>query len=580
MHFNGLDWSALGIFFIVLLGIPVLASRKSKATQQDYFLSGRSMPWWLVGISMVAASTSTNSANLFTELIRKNGLFGNWVWWAFLLTGILTVFVYARLWHRTGATTDLEFYELRYSGRPAACLRAFRAVYLGIVYNLVTTAVVLLGAVKIGTVMFGVSATTILVVTAVISLVYSVFSGIRGTIYADFFLFLVIMAGAVAVMVYALQQPEVGGFTQLISNAAVIRKASFLPSFSDPDTLVAVFIIPVAVQWWNVWYSGSEPGGGGYVVQRMLTAKTPNHALGGTLFYNVVNYALRPWPWYIVAFCSILVFPQLADIQKAFPNVDPKLVGHDMAYPAMIKFVPNGWLGVVAASMMGALFSTVAAHLTMGSAYMVNDLYRRFWRPKASDRELILAARLSSLFLMVVACLIVPFFESAKAGFDIMVQVGAGTGIVFLLRWFWMRINAWTEIAAMSVSVIAAVVTQTVWPRFVDDPKQLLFWHKLLATIVPTTIAWLLATYLTKPEPAEVIARFRAVVRTQGRDVGLGVLLTAVCALGIYAFMYAVGAWIFGNFLAAGVMTVVAVAAGLFTWRGFRRLKVGAEDAR
>ncbi|MBR1587191.1 MAG: Na+:solute symporter [Kiritimatiellae bacterium] len=546
MKFVLADWIAIAAFFAILLVIPVLSNRRASRAKDggksssEFFQSGRSMPWWLIGISMVAAMTSTNSANLFTQLIRENGLAGNWAWWSFLSGGVLVVFVYAKLWHRSGATTDISFYELRYAGRPAAFLRAFRAVYLGVIYNLLVMATVLLGAVKLGTVLFGVPAWVILAVTAVASVLYSTIGGIRGTIYADFYLFAVIMIGAVAVMAYGVSNPEVGGYAALMKNASVAAKTNFLPDFKDTDTLVAVFVVPVAIQWWNVWYSGSEPGGGGYIVQRMLTAKTPNHALGGTLFAQVLQYALRPWPWYIVAFASIIVFPDLESIRRAFPGVDPKLVGNDMAYPAMIKFVPAGWLGVVAASLMGALFSTIAAQISMGSNYVANDVWKRFVRKGADGRELIVVARVTSVALMAAGCLLVPFIADAKAGFDLLVMVGAGTGAVFLLRWFWMRINAWTEIAAMAVSIACAVFFQMAWPA-VSDVK-LLFWHRLLLTIGVTTVAWLAATFMTRPEPTEVLADFKARVRAKGRDVGMGVLWTFLVSLAIFALMWAIGA--------------------------------------
>ena len=536
MTFNWLDYTVIAAFFAVLVAIPAAAALKTrKGGQAEYFRGANSMPWWLIGVSMVAATTSTNSANLFTEIIRRDGLSGNWVWWAFLTTGLLTVFVYSRLWVRSGATTDIAFYELRYSGRPAAFLRAFRALYLGVIYNLVVMATVLLGAIKIGCVMFGVPAWTVLAVTAAASLVYSCLSGIRGTIYTDFYLFAVVMVGAFAVMYYAVGHPAVGGWSAMMANPAVASKLDFMPDFSKTDALIAVFVIPVAVQWWNVWYSGSEPGGGGYIVQRLLTAKTPNHALGGTLFFNVLNYALRPWPWYIAAFASILIFPDLDSIRAAFPGVDPALVGDDMAYPALIKCVPNGWIGVVAASLMGALFSTIAAQLSMGANYVTNDLWKRFVRKDADGKELILVARASSVALMAAGCLLAPLLASAKAGFDLMVQVGAGTGLIFLLRWFWMRINAWTEIVAMTASVACAVFFQVVWPRVSD--VQLLFWQKLLWTIAVTTVCWLAATFATKPESPEVIARFRSLVRADGRDVGKGVLVTFLASVGIFAFM-------------------------------------------
>ena len=535
MDFAVIDWAMVAVFFAILLAIPVISNIGRKSSSSDFFRTGRSMPWWLIGISMVAAMTSTNSANLFTQLIREEGLAGNWLWWSFLPGGVLTVFVYARLWHRSGAKTDIAFYELRYSGRPAAFLRAFRAVYLGVIYNVIVMATVLLGAMKLGAVLFGVPNWVILAVTALASIGYSVTGGIRGAIYADFYLFTVIMFGAAVVMVFALDQPSVGGWSAMLANAAVKAKLDFLPQFDNADTLMAVFIVPVAIQWWNVWYSGSEPGGGGYIVQRMLTAKTPNHALGGTLFAQIVQYAIRPWPWYIVAFASILVFPDLDSIRTAFPNVDPSLVGNDMAYPAMIRFVPTGWLGIVAASLMGALFSTVAAHLSMGANYVANDVWARFIRPGAEGRELVRVARWASVGLMVAGCLLAPFIADAKAGFDMMVMVGAGTGAVFLLRWFWMRINAWSEITAMAVSVLCAVFFQIVWPHVSSMP--LLFWHRLLLTIALTTVSWLAATFLTSPEDPDTIAKFKSIVRADGCDVGRGVFLTFIVSVMIFALM-------------------------------------------
>ena len=533
----------MAAFFAVLLLIPAISAMKSKSKgANEYFKSAGSMPWWLIGVSMVAATTSTNSANLFTEIIRRDGLSGNWAWWAFLLTGMLTVFVYSKLWVRSGATTDISFYELRYSGKPAAFLRAFRAIYLGVIYNLVVTATVLLGAVKIGVVLFGVSPAVILVVTGVIAIIYTTLSGLRGTIYTDFFMFAVVMLGAVAVMYYSIQHPNVGGWSHLMSNPEITSRLNFFPSLSNKEAFIAIFLIPVAVQWWNVWYSGSEPGGGGYIVQRMLTAKSPKHAVGGTLFFNVLNYALRPWPWYIAAFASLLIFPNLDAIRSAFPNVDPSLVGDDMAYAALIKIIPNGWYGLVAASLMGALFSTIAAQLSMGANYVTNDIWKRFVNKDAGDKEMILVARVTSIILIVMGSLMVPFFESAKAGFDMMVQIGAGTGLIFLLRWFWMRINAWTEIVAMGVSFLCAVFFQMVWPHISD--VTLLFYEKLLWTIGVTTVAWLIATFVTKPEDPEVIAKFKSLVRADGRDVGKGVLKMFIASIAIFAFMWAIGALI------------------------------------
>ena len=541
MLMHALDWWMVAGFFAVLEAIPLVAARMNRGTSKDFLLAGRSMPWWLLGLSMTAASTSTDSANLFTEIIRKDGLAGNWVWWAFLITSVLTVFVYSKLWVRTGVTTDVEFYELRYSGRPAVFLRALRGVYLGVILNLLMMGAVVLGGLKIGVVLFGCSATTILVFTGVFSIVYVAFAGMRGAIYTDFFLFLVIMVGAVAAMVYALGLPEVGGLKGLAAHPALQGKMSILPDFSNRDAVFAVLVIPLAVQWWGVWKVGAEPGGGGYIVQRIMSAKSEGHAVGGTLFFNFVHYAIRPWPWYVVGFCSLIVFPQLSDIQKAFPSVDPSLIGGDMAYSAMLTKVPSGWFGVVVASMMAALFSTVAAHLTMGSSYVVNDFYRRFVRPQAGDRELIWAARGMMVVFMVLSCLIAPLLTSAKTAFDLMLLIGAGSGPIFLLRWFWMRINAWSEIVGILTALVTAIVLELVLPNCGSMP--LASWQKLSIGVAVTTVGWLAATLVTKPEPESVQRRFRELVRADGRDAGKGVLYTFLVSVGIFASMGAV-AWL------------------------------------
>ena len=563
MLLNGLDWTVIAAFFAVLALIPTVAARRAKRTANDFFTSGKSMPWWLIGFSMVAATTATDSANFFTEVIRRDGMGGNWIMWAFILTGLLTVFVYAKLWVRSGVTTDIEFYELRYSGKPAAFLRAFRTLYLGVVFNVLVLGNVILAAVKIGVVLFGIEPSTIYWVTVVASVVYTFFGGIRGVIWTDFFLFLVIMAGAVAAMVYGLRLPEVGGMAGIVSNPETAWRLSILPDFSSWDTLLVMFVLPLAVQWWNVWKAGSEPGGGGYIVQRMLTARSATHALGGTLFFNVLNWVIRPWPWYIVGLCSVLVYPDLASIQTAFPKVDPSLIHGDMAYPAMLTNVPNGWLGLVAASMMGALFSTVAAHLNLGSAYVVNDFWKRFVRPSAGDRELIWVGRAAMLALLLLGCALAPHLKSAKAAFDLMLLIGAGSGAIFLLRWFWMRINAWTELTGMFVSFAVAFVLQLGFPELVS-------WQKMLITIAVTSASWLAVTFLTPSTDAATAARFKAAVRADGHDVGKGLVLTAVASFALFDLMYMVGAWIYGWYAKAAVATVLALGASVFVARGVR----------
>ena len=569
--FSFWDRSAIVAFFAIVIGIALWCSRRAGSDAKDFFLSGRSMPWWLIGISMSAATTSTNSANMFTQFIREDGLAANWKWWAFLLTGLMTVFVYARLWVRSGAKTDVEFYELRYGGKAAAFLRGFRSVYLGVIFNTISTGLVLLGAIKIGQTMLGLDPWVILLVTAVASIVYSAIGGLRGAVYTDFFLFTIVMIGAFAALYYALALPEVGGFAKMMSNPAVQAKLDFFPSLDNTDLFVSVFAIPVAVQWWNVWYPGSEPGGGGYIVQRMLSAKSENHCVAGSVLYNVVNYALRPWPWYLVAFASLIVFPDLASLQKAFPNVDPSLVKGDMAYPAMLTFVPrNGWYGVTVAAMMGALFSTVAAHLNMGASYVANDFWKRFMRPQASEKELILVGRISVVGLMLASSLLAPCLQSAGKAFNLVLQVGAETGLIFLLRWFWMRINAWSEITAMAVSFVVALFLNLVYPLF--GGPALKSWHVLLIGMAVTTVAWVGVTLATRPTDAGVIQKFRQTVRVSGHDVGWGLVAMSLASLGVYALMFAVGSCIYGEWVRGLILTLTAVLSGVFLTLSLKRL--------
>ncbi len=570
MLLNFIDWTVIVVFFLVMFGIAAWCSRRASRNATDFFLSGRSMPWWLIGISMCAASTSTNSANMFTEYIRNSNLGENWKWWAFLLTGMLTVFVYSKLWVRSGAKSDIEFYELRYSGKAAAFLRAFRSIYLGFVFNVISTGLGMLAAIKIGQVLFGVDQWTVVIITSVVSIIYSALGCMRGSIYTDLFLFLIIMVGAFVGMHYAINLPEVGGFQAMMANPVVREHISFFPDISNPEVYIAAFVIPIAVQWWNVWYPGSEPGGGGYIVQRMLSAKSENDCMGGSILYQVVNYAIRPWPWYLTAFASLIIFPDLASLREAFPNINPALVKGDLAYPAMLTFVPKGWLGLVAAAMMGALFSTVAAHLSMGSNYMANDFWKRFVRPEAGEKELILVGRISVILIMVSTALISPYLISAGTIFNLILQIGAGTGLIYLLRWFWMRINAWSEITAMAVSFVVAVFLQLVYPHL--DLPILTSWQRLLIVMGITTVAWVGVTFLTKPTDAVTQADFQAKIHTSRHDIAWGLLSMTLACAAVYSAMFAVGYWIYGETVLAAITTGTFVISTCFLLPVVRRL--------
>ena len=458
MQLSTLDYSLIIGFFTIVLIIGIVVSKRAGKNTSEFFLSGRSMPWWLLGFSMVATTFSTDTPNLVTDIVRTNGVSGNWVWWAFLLTGLLTVFVYAKLWRRSNVATDMEFYDLRYGGKPAHFLRGFRSVYLGILFNVMAMAAVTLAAIKIGQVMLGLTPIQTVLIGGVVTVIFSAVGGFRGVVYTDFVLFFVAIIGALGAAYYLVNLPEVGGIKSLISHENVMGKLSILPSFDDTETLIALLIIPIAVQWWSAWYPGGEPGGGGYIAQRMLAAKNENHAIGATFFFNIMHYALRPWPWILVALASLIVYPDVASIQEAFPNVEESKLGNDLAYSAMLTKLPSGLLGIVLASLGAAYMSTISTHLNWGSSYVVNDFYKQTIKKDASEKELVMVGRITTVILMVASAIFALYLTNAKQLFDIIIMFGAGTGLIFILRWFWWRINAWSEIVAMFSSGIISLL--------------------------------------------------------------------------------------------------------------------------
>jgi len=579
MQLSTLDWSIIAGFFIVSLIVGIIVSRKAGSSSAEFFLSGRNMPWWLLGISMVATTFSADTPNLVTDIVRKNGVSGNWVWWSFLLTGMLTVFVYAKLWRRSGVLTDLEFYEIRYGGKSAAFLRGFRALYLGVFFNVMIMATVCLAAIKIGGVMLGLSPGQTLFIASVVTVLYSSLGGLRGVLITDFFQFILAMVGTVWAANVLLDLPQVGGLDALLANKEVASLTNFLPDFSDTESLIPLLIIPLAVQWWSVWYPGAEPGGGGYIAQRMLAAKDEQNAMGATLLFNIAHYALRPWPWIIIALCSVVVFPNLESIQAAFPHIDPSIVNDDLAYPAMLTFLPSGLLGLVIASLVAAFMSTISTHLNWGSSYVVNDFYQRFIKPEASEKELVMVGRISTVLLMLFAALFALMLTNALQAFNILMQIGAGTGLIFILRWFWWRINAWTEISGMVISFIVAIVLEIVAPDLVAPN------YKLLVGVGITTIGWLTVTFLTQPETEETLRGFakhvnptvgwkdyrsNEVVVTGNLPLQiLGMFLGCVI---VYTALFATGSFIYGNTslgLVLGGTSAVCLIILARLWRKF-----------
>jgi Na+/proline symporter len=515
MQLTTLDWVIVVVSIVLSFAPAIYLMRRAGSSTTEFFTSGRAAPWWLIGGSMVATTFSTDTPNLVTNLVRENGVANNWVWWAFLLTGMSTVFFYARMWRRSGVLTDLEFYEIRYSGAPAAIVRAFRAVYLGLFFNIVIMATVNLAAAKIANVLLGWPMWQTLAVCAVINVLFASIAGLWGVLVTDVFQFVIAMTASVAAAYFALQQPQVGGLPGLMSQIPP-STIKLLPDFNNWPLTVSVLILPLTISWWSVWYPGSEPGGGSYIAQRILAAKSEKDALGGTLFFNVAHYALRPWPWILVALSSMLVYPQLDDIARAFPYVDRALIGHDMAYPAMLVFLPSGLLGLMVAGLLAAYVSTISTHLNWGTSYLVHDLYRRFIRADADERHYVFMGRVVTALLMVLAAGMTFLLETARTGFELLLSIGAGSGLLYLLRWYWWRINAWSEIAAMVVSFVVAIGFFAAGRMGAVLPPN----TALLATVFATTVAWISATLLTSPERDQTLISFFRLVRPAGPGWG------------------------------------------------------------
>lgn len=580
--FYTLDLIIIIVFFLIVIGIGFAASRTAGKNSTEFFLSGRNMPWWLLGVSMVACTFSADTPNLVTDIVRNNGVAGNWVWWAFLFTGMLTVFVYAKLWRRSEVMTDLEIYEIRYSGKMASFLRGFRSIYLGLFFNVMIMGAVSLAAIKIGSVMFGLDKYTTIAIASFAVVLYATVGGLKGVIWADFFQFGIAMGGAVVAAYVALDQPEVGGLSGMINHPALQDKLSFIPDFSNTELLIPLIIIPIAIQWWSVWYPGAEPGGGGYIAQRMLSAKNEKNAVGATLLFNVAHYALRPWPWIIVALCSIILFPTLSDIHAQFPQISDQYLKDDIAYPVMMTLLPKGLFGLVVASLVAAYMSTIGTHLNWGSSYVVNDFYKRFVNPDASEKQLVRMGRIFTVVLMLCTAVVALWLENAKQAFDILLQIGAGTGLIFILRWFWWRINAFTEISAMLVSFLIALIFQFAIPQVKEGvtPEwwQTSHWQLVMGVVI-TTITWVSVTFLTKSTATSTLKKFVLLTRPGGpgwkhinelveaeghprieNKLPLEILMMFIGSITVYSTLFATGFWIYANTVPALIASVTAAA--------------------
>ena len=561
------DWLIVSVYFLISFVIGIWTSKQAGNDTKSFFLAGRNMPWWLLGISMVATTFSTDTPNLVTDLVRQRGVSGNWAWWAFLLTGMLTVFVYARLWRRSGVLTDIEFYELRYSGKAAAFLRGFRALYLGLVFNVLVMGTVSLAAVKFGEIVLGWPGWVTLSIACSITLAYSTLGGLKAVIMTDFIQFILAMVGSIWAMFYILGLPQVGGLSQLISHSNVVDKLSILPNLSDPNVWIPVMFVPLAVQWWASYYPGAEPGGGGYIAQRMFSAKDEENAVAATFLFNIAHYALRPWPWILIALSSLVIFPELSDIREAYPNLPADKLGHDVAYPAMLSLLPSGLLGLVAASLIAAFMSTMSTQLNLGASYLVNDFYHRFIKPNASDKDLVRVGRIFTVLSIFLGAGLGLLLTSAGQAFTLLLMIGAGTGLIYILRWFWWRINAYTEIVAMISSLVIAAY-------FNFGNSALEEWEKIVFGAILTTLVWIVATFVTPPDDEKTLQNFVKKINPGGpgwsrytassTDTWIlpkGILLMILGCIVVYSILIGVGQLIYGNAMGYLLLGISIISA-------------------
>ncbi|MBN2507042.1 MAG: Na+:solute symporter [Verrucomicrobia bacterium] len=590
MKLEWIDWVIVAATLLICFFPALRFGKRAGKSTSEFFVSGRAVPWWLAGLSMVATTFSSDTPNLVTDIVRRHGVAGNWVWWAFVLTGVATVFFYARLWRRSAVMTDLEFYEIRYSGKAAGVVRGFRSVYLGLFFNCVIMASVNLAACKIANVLFGLPRWQTLTIVGLLNVVFAAHSGLWGVLVIDMIQFFIMMTAVIAAAYFAVQ--HVGGLGVMVAKLSaplpgpdgttMLHYLNVLPDFtSNADLAVAVFIMPLAVQWWATWYPGSEPGGGSYIAQRMLASKSEKDSLGAVLFFNIAHYVLRPWPWILVGLCSLIVFPQLSDIQKAFPDLDPSLLGHDIAYPAMLKFLPAGFIGLMVGGLIAACSSTILTHLNWGSSYLVHDFYRRFLRPQATESHYVLIGRLTTIGLYLASAGLVYLMDTAKDTFDIILQIGAGTGLLYLLRWFWWRITAWCEVVAMVASFGISLVLLVLRKHFGLD---LSTHHALLLTVGVTTACWLATAFVGPGTDRRILAEFCRKVRPFGpgwrpireaagmagpapagsthENIPLALLgWTAGCAA-IWSSLFTVGNVLYGRWLQAGLLLAVFGLSG------------------
>ena len=621
MHLAPIDW-VVAILSLAVCFVPALfLAKRSGRSTTEFFASGRSVPWWLAGLSMVATTFSSDTPNWVTQQVRQYGVAGNWQWWAFVITGIATVFFFARLWRRSGVMTDLEFYEIRYSGKAASIVRGFRAIYLGLFFNCFIMGTVTLAGCKIANILFGMSPWQTILFCGVLNVVFAAHSGLWGVLVIDMVQFFIKMTAVIAAAYFSLKAVAVktgvgvtawAGLQKLVAvlgtQQVIYKEGSqpvlsaidgtgqpvldMLPNFSMSELALMIFILPIAISWWANWYPGAEPGGGSYIAQRMLASKSEKDSLGGTLFFNFAHYVLRPWPWILTALCSIIIFPELKDIQAAFPNADPNLIGHDSAFPARLKFLPAGFVGLMVGGLISANSSTILTHLNWGSSYLVHDFYRRFVSVKATEQHYVNVGRLCTVILYVGAALVSLVLSSAQEGFEILISIGAGTGLLYMLRWFWWRINAWCEVAAMVSSFLISMVFFVLKKTGHPIP----FANTVLCSVAFTTLCWVITAFVSAPTSRERLIAFykkvhptgpgwttireeagvtQAQAAQHGDHMGRATLGWITGCLAIWSSLFAIGNFLYGRTgTAVALLGVFAVSATLLVFVVRRLWKV------
>ena len=593
MTLSYLDWSVIAAYFLFNLGIGIYYARRATGSTSEFFLSGRNVPWWLAGTSMVATTFAADTPLAVTGFVAANGIAGNWLWWNFVMSGILTVFLYARLWRRAGVMTDIEFAELRYSGKPAAFLRGFRALYLGLPINCIILGWVNLAMVKILEITLGLDkrgAMLVVIGMLLFTAFYTAISGLWGVLVTDLFQFALKMGMVIVLAVLAVN--AVGGIDQMKAKIGALDAArgagsrlAFFPEFDSVWMPAITLFVYLAVIWWATWYPGAEPGGGGYVAQRIFSAKNEKHGLLATLWFNIAHYALRPWPWILTALASLILYPELADKEAGYIKtlLDPNV------FPPYLR-------GFMLAAFAAAYMSTVGTQLNWGASYVINDFYRRFIKPSSSDRHYVIVSQLVTLLLMVVSLVVTFYMESIGGAWKLLLVTGAGTGTVLLLRWFWWRINAWSEVSAMICAAVVSLFLQLQLKWDSAEPRQ--FAYLMLVTVGITTIVWVAVTMFTQPEPKEKLIAFYRRVRPEGpgwnriaAEAGLSsehaqgrlslhlVNWVLGCAL-IYGSLFGIGKLIFKEWALGSVYLLIAIVAGVLISRNLSRAEFEVDTAK